>query len=428
MAVVGDHDEVLDPDPELARQVDARLDGDDVARLEHVVGASGPGAAPRGPRARRRGRARGRSARRARRRDHRARGLVGLLAADPGPIASRPAGLGGAHELVDLARRARRSRRRRRSACSPSSSRRASRPCPRRRGRRRAISRSEGSACGSAPFAPAPTIAGNDGSRAELADPRLRRRGRRRARCARQGPPRGRTRRPRRRAAPPRRSPPARPRPCGGAAARPGRRRRPARPPSARLLLELAQVGDAGRRVVEADPAARAARRARAAAGCAAITRSKAAPTSCSAPLGVAEVGDEDRGSRGPTSASPLVPVKPVSQRMFGDRVGPGVAGADEVADDQLVEPLLGDQRRRAARRAPRSRSELLLAAAPAPRGSRRRPCRRSCREHEALEHRVPAPLLARRRRRRGGPRPPAGRRSRARRGSPSCSGSRRPG
>ena len=38
-AVLGDDDEVLDPHAELARQVDARLDGDDFAGREHVVGA-----------------------------------------------------------------------------------------------------------------------------------------------------------------------------------------------------------------------------------------------------------------------------------------------------------------------------------------------------------------------------------------------------
>ena len=38
------------------------------------------------------------------------------------------------------------------------------------------------------------------------------------------------------------------------------------------------------------------------------------------------------------------MPVKPVSQRDVGDRVGARVAGPDQVADDQLVEPALGDQ------------------------------------------------------------------------------------
>ena len=71
MAVLGDDHEVLDPDPELARDVDARLDRDHVARLEHVLGASCRVAAPRGPRARPRGRDRGRSARRGRRRGSR---------------------------------------------------------------------------------------------------------------------------------------------------------------------------------------------------------------------------------------------------------------------------------------------------------------------------------------------------------------------
>ena len=38
-AVLGDHHQVLDPDPELARQVDAGLDGDDVAGAQLVLGA-----------------------------------------------------------------------------------------------------------------------------------------------------------------------------------------------------------------------------------------------------------------------------------------------------------------------------------------------------------------------------------------------------
>ena len=39
MAVLGDDDEVLDPDAEAAGDVDAGLDRDDVAGAEHVVGA-----------------------------------------------------------------------------------------------------------------------------------------------------------------------------------------------------------------------------------------------------------------------------------------------------------------------------------------------------------------------------------------------------
>ncbi len=39
MAVLGDDDEVLDPHPELARQVDAGLDRHHFAGREHVLGA-----------------------------------------------------------------------------------------------------------------------------------------------------------------------------------------------------------------------------------------------------------------------------------------------------------------------------------------------------------------------------------------------------
>ena len=46
----------------------------------------------------------------------------------------------------------------------------------------------------------------------------------------------------------------------------------------------------------------------------------------------------------GPTTASALVPAKPVSQRQFAIASRPGVARADEVADDQLVEIALGNR------------------------------------------------------------------------------------
>ena len=46
MAVLGNDDEVLDPHPEPARQVDAGLDGDDFAGGEDVVGALGESRGP----------------------------------------------------------------------------------------------------------------------------------------------------------------------------------------------------------------------------------------------------------------------------------------------------------------------------------------------------------------------------------------------
>ena len=56
VAVLGHHHQVLDPHAAAARQVDARLDGDDVARLERRLARCEPrAAAPRGPPARRRG-------------------------------------------------------------------------------------------------------------------------------------------------------------------------------------------------------------------------------------------------------------------------------------------------------------------------------------------------------------------------------------
>ena len=96
--------------------------------------------------------------------DHLARHGVDLLAGGPGRIASEGGELGRAAP----GRRPRgpppRDRRSRRCGCSPSSSRRAGRPCRRRPARRLPISRSPGSACGRAPFSPAATIGGNEGS------------------------------------------------------------------------------------------------------------------------------------------------------------------------------------------------------------------------------------------------------------------------
>ena len=289
------------------------------------------------------------------------------------------------------------------------------------------ISRSDGSACGRAPFSPAATIAGNDGSAAELADPRRGGAGDLALACARSGPRRARlvglVGEPRRLGD--RRL--LRRRPCGGAAARPGRRRRPARPttrPPRAPASSLPQVGDAGRGVVEADPAAEP----RGELG--QQPRGGGHPLEAVADLalgslGVAEVGDEDRVSRRRRSARPLVPVKPVSQRTLAIASAPGVAGADEVADDQLVEVALGDQLGEPRGALARSRPELLLEqlqrlaiAVGALAGDRG--------EHEPVEDRPAPPLLALRdvgevdldRRQR--------RRSRARRGSPSCSASRR--
>ena len=58
-----------------------------------------------------------------------------------------------------------------------------------------------------------------------------------------------------------------------------------------------------------------------------AVTRSNASPTSLLGALGVAEVGDEDAASRGPTTARALVPVKPVSQRTLAIASGPESPG-----------------------------------------------------------------------------------------------------
>ena len=60
-AVLGDEHEILEAHAAVARAVEARLDRDDVARLERRLSTPGPCPAARAPRARRRGRARGRS-------------------------------------------------------------------------------------------------------------------------------------------------------------------------------------------------------------------------------------------------------------------------------------------------------------------------------------------------------------------------------
>ena len=127
--------------------------------------------------------------------------------------------------------------------------------------------------------------------------------------------------------------------------------------------------------------------------------------------------------SSAPTSARPLVPVNPVSQRTFGDRVGPGVAGPHEVADDQQVELALGDQPRPARRRGaliPSSVAQHLERAAvpvgpsPATRPITR-PSRTDFRRHSSRESTSEMWTST------------AGHpgRARARRGSRSCSGSR---
>ena len=97
-----------------------------------------------------------------------------------------------------------------------------------------------------------------------------------------------------------------------------------------------------------------------------------------------------------PTTANPLVPVKPVSQRTLAIASGPGIARAHEVADDQPVE-LLGLEQldepvgATVAAHAPSSRFEQLerlaiAVGALAGDGA----------EHQPLEHRVAPPLLAR--------------------------------
>ena len=207
--VVGDHDQVLDPHPELARQVDAGLDRDDFARGEDVVGALREPRRPRGPRARPRGRARGRSARRGRpRRSACGRRRRPASPVTPARIASSAACWALADDLVDGRAPPRRARRWRRCGCRRSSSRRAGPPCRRRPARRgrspaRRARRAAGRRWGRRRRSPGRT------GRRRARGSALRRRGRPRARGGRQGPAPGSRSRPRRPASRPRRSPPA---------------------------------------------------------------------------------------------------------------------------------------------------------------------------------------------------------------------------
>ena len=189
--VLGDDDQVLDPHPELAGQVDAGLDRDDFARGEHVVGAL------REPRPLVHLEADAVAERVAE--VLAVAGVVDHLAGDgcrrprpstPAAIASSAASWACADDLVDVARLLARARRWRRCGCRRSSSRRASRPCrrrPARRGRSRArpARRAAGRRWGRRRRSP-----GTRGRRRARGSA-LRRRGRRRARCARRGRARG---------------------------------------------------------------------------------------------------------------------------------------------------------------------------------------------------------------------------------------------
>ena len=140
--------------------------------------------------------------------------------------------------------------------------------------------------------------------------------------------------------------------------------------------------------------------------------------------LAVAEVGDEDAGLRADhgKAAGTGKAGQPAQFAIASGRSRPGGRGRRRSAGPARARR----PQRRAGLRARRSRSssrfeelERLAVALG--------PLARNLGDHEPVEHREPPPVLARRRRR-GGPRPPARARSRARRGSPSCSASRRPG
>ena len=172
-----DDHQVLDPHAERARQVDAGLDRHDVAGAQRLLaGACATGAGPRGPRGRRRGRGRGRSARRGRpARSPRARPRRPRGRSVPARTAASACSLGREHELVDLARlrgdalAGRVGARAVRAVALV-----AARPSRSSRARRAGSSPSRGSACGSAPWAPAATIEGKLGaSRAEAAHAQL---------------------------------------------------------------------------------------------------------------------------------------------------------------------------------------------------------------------------------------------------------------
>ena len=296
MAVLGDHDQVLDPDPELARDVDAGLDRDHVAGLEHVLGGL---AQPRrlvdlepDPVAE----TVAEVVLVAAVADHRPGGLVGLLAADPGADRLEPGRLGGADELVGLARRLADLA----DGEGPGAvgavavDQRAHVPDDQ-------VARADLAVGGLGVRERAVGARGDDrrerGLGAELADPRVRRRRRPRARCARRGRRRAPSRRRRRRSGRPRRSPPARPRPCAGAGARPGRRRRTSSTPSPSSSSSLARLAT----LVAASSKPTRPESREASSGSSrppAITRSKASPTSLRGALGVAEVGDEGRDLR----------------------------------------------------------------------------------------------------------------------------------
>ena len=242
-----------------------------------------------------------------------------------------------------------------------------------------AISRSEGSACGSAPFGPAATIAGNEGSAPSSRIARVRGAARPRARCAPRARPRAPTRRRRRRSGRPRRSPRSRPSSLR-------RRSRSTSPPAgdqldplAELLLELAPGWRRWSRCRRSRPGPR---RREASSGSSRLGGGdplEGVADLLLGPLGVAEVGDEDARVSAPTTPRALVPVKPVSQRDVGDRVarpsrpdGPGRRRSAGRGPPRP--PGLASRSARAALTPP----SLSASAARALRGSRRLPCRRS--------------------------------------------------
>ena len=142
--------------PTAPGHVDAGLDRHDLARRPARVALLATAAAPRGPRAPRRGRARGRSARAwPAAVDDLARDGVDLAARRPGAHGRERRLLGAQHELVDLAVARIDLARSRTCACSPRRSRRAARPSRSTTSVPSGISTSRGTACGSAPCAPA---------------------------------------------------------------------------------------------------------------------------------------------------------------------------------------------------------------------------------------------------------------------------------
>ena len=133
----------------------------------------------------------------------------------------------------------------------------------------------------------------------------------------------------------------------------------------------------------------------------------------------VAEVREEEPPAGGPTSASALEPVKPVSQRTLARSVTSSASRLALAQRGGEAVGAVGVRRCSSAQLLLQSLERVAVAVGPSPADRR---------DAQVAHHRDAAPLLAALARRRGAPRPSAARRSPARRGSPTRSASRRRG